>query len=184
MASALMTVLATAKNRHKAQALVITKMEIHLIHKSVIVGRIYPNIASNKTGELKGLIVPNEEYHKIRAFINKYSEIFNAPKSKGMIDKILDNLLKKKYGRLKNSYSQIGISIDGEMVTNNKSKIDIYDNLVKSGLGNPIINIEAWNLCLGELGSEIDIFRIEYKYPSTTRHTIEIKSRNQIVLEY
>ena len=159
-------------------------MKVHLVFNKVEIGEIFLHSGSIITREFKGLLIPNEKFIEIRPTITKYNEIFNHFKSSNLIDKTLDNLLKKKYSNLKEKYSQLAIKNENDILSNSETKILINDNLMRTGLGNPIINVESWNLQTNKLTEEFVLYQIEFPYPSSPNQIIEIKKKNELILEY
>ena len=159
-------------------------MKIELKHRNKSIGEIFTTSASRNTKELKGLIIPNNEYLKIRSLVNKHNEIYNQRKSKNIIDAFLDKQLQKKYSELNNWFRDLQITVDEEPITNINSEIRIIDNLRKTGLGNIELSIEAWNLNTDSVSQEFKIYSIEYVYPSAPNHVIEIKYKNEVILNY
>lgn len=159
-------------------------MKIELKHRETIIGEIFSTIASRTTKELKGMLIPNNDYEKIRSNINKYNEIFQNPKSNGIIDRFLDKQLEKKYSELNIWFKDFQIIVDEEPITNNNSEIRIIDNLTKTGLGNIEISIEAWNINMDGVSEEFKTYSIEYVYPSAPNHVIEVKYKNEVILKY
>lgn len=159
-------------------------MKINLVHKEIILGEIYPQIASKSTGELKGLLVVTKDYYDYRSLITKYNEIFKSPNSNNLIDSSLDKMLKIKYKELAISYAKLEIQINGRNICNELSRIKIVDNLISTGKGNPVIDIESWNLETNSLEMEFKIYCAEYKYPSEPKNQITIERNGEIILEY
>ena len=159
-------------------------MKIELKHKDKTIGEIYSTIASKTTKELKGLLIPNKKYQKVRRYINKYNEIYHHPKSNNIIDRFLDKQLEKKYSELNSWFKDIQITVDEESITNTNSEIRIIDKLTKTGLGNIELSIEAWNLNTDVVFQEFITYSIEYVYPSVPNHVIEIKYKNELILKY
>lgn len=159
-------------------------MKIELKHRGQSIGEVFATIASTTTKELRGLIIPNYEYQKIRSFIKKYDEIFLQPKSKTFIDSILDSQIRKKYSELNVWYNDFQITVDDEPIMNQNSVIRIIDNLTKTGLGNIELSIEAWNLNTDIISKKFKTYSIEYMYPSTPNRVIQIKYNDQIILKH
>lgn len=124
------------------------------------------------------------EYYDIRSSVRKYNEIFMVPKTSNIIDATLDNMLKNKYKKLEHFYRQIGIKIDGEKITDTESEVRIIDNLIKSGNGNPILNVACWNLRTESLKERIPIYSAEFNYPATPHYLVKIEINGETVLEY
>jgi len=159
-------------------------LKIELKHRDITIGEIFSTNASRTTKELKGLLIPNNEYQKIRSHINKYTEIYHHPKSKNFIDRFLDKQLEKKYTDINNWFKDFKITLDDEPITDANSKIRIVDNLTKTGLGNIELSIEAWNLNTESVSQEFKTYSIEYVYPSEPKHVIEVKHNNETILKY
>lgn len=159
-------------------------MKIELKHKDIIIGEIFSTIASRTTKELKGMLIPNNDYQNVRNHINKYNEIFQNPKSNSIIDRFLDKQLEKKYKELNDWFKDFQITVDEESITDINSEIKIVDNLTKTGLGNIELSIEAWNLNTDSVSQELRTYSIEYVYPTTPKHVIEIKYKNETILKY
>ena len=159
-------------------------MRIKLKHSGIIIGEIFPTIASRITKELKGLLVPTKEYKEICNNIHKYNEIYNNPKSNNMIDRFLDKKLEKKYTDLKNWFNEFQITVDEKPITDTHSEIGIVDNLTKTGLGNTEISIHAWNLNTDNISQDFKLYSIDYVYPSEPKNIIEIKHDGEILLKY
>ena len=130
------------------------------------------------------MLIPNNDYQKIRSKINKYNEIFRNPKSNGIIDRFLDKQLEKKYLGLNNWFKDFQITVNEEPIANTNSEIRIIDNMTKTGLGNIELSIEAWNLNTDNVFEEFKIYSIEYVYPSAANHVIEVKYKNEVILKY
>jgi len=160
------------------------KMKINLVYGDKIIGEIFPMSGSFKTREIKGLLIPTKAYFELRSSINKYYEIFHPIRAENLIDKTLDKMLQKKYQKIKLIYMDIGLTIDNIKLSNSETEIRIIDNLTNTGLGNPILHIEAWKLKTEHIDEELRIFHLEFKYPSSPNHVIEIKSKKQLILEY
>jgi hypothetical protein len=159
-------------------------LKIELTHRGIIVGEIFPTIASRITKELTGLLVPSKEYHEICNYIHKHNEIYQNLKANKMIDRFLDKLLEKKYINLKRWFSEFQINVDEKPITDTHSEIRIIDNMTKTGLGNKEITIHAWNLNTDNIYQDFKIYSIKYLYPSEPKNIIEIKHRSEIVLNY
>ena len=159
-------------------------MNLNLTYKGAIIGQILPELVSIETKELKGLLIPTSRYHFLRSSINKYNEIFNQPKSENIIDKTLDNLLRNKYNDLSAIISGLSIELNGSKITNNKTEIRVIDNLANTGLGNPIIYIESWNVNTETIDTDLNTYEIKYEYPSSQINTIEIKNKEDEIREY
>ena len=159
-------------------------MKIELKHKDIIIGEIFLTIASRTTKELKGMLIPNNDFQNVRKHINKYNEIFQYPKSNSIIDKFLDKQLENKYKELNNWFKDFQITVDEESITDTNSEIRIVDNLTKTGLGNIELSIEAWNLNMDSVSQELRTYTIEYVYPTALKHVIEIKYKNETILKY
>ena len=159
-------------------------MKIELKHRTNTIGEIFTTTASKTTKELKGLLIPTKDYQNIRSKINKYNEIFHNPKSKGIIDKFLDQQLKKKYKDLNNWFKEFQITVDDDSITDANTEIDIIDNLTTTGLGNIEISINAWNLNTEILSHDFKIYSIEYAYPSEPKNIIEIKYDHKLIIKY
>jgi hypothetical protein len=157
-------------------------MEINLTYEGIVIGKIYPSLASKKIGEIQGLLVPNEEYQKIRKHINKYFEIFSIKTQKSLIDRLLNMLLRRKYKSVQILYSKIGLLINDKSISNFESKIEIHDHLARTFLGNPIIGIFANKLQTDSIEKEIECFKINWK-PVENNLIIEIKKDDKIICE-
>lgn len=159
-------------------------MTLNLTYKGEIIAEIVPETISTITKELKGLLIPTNSYLQLRSSINKFSEIFNQAKSKNVIDKTLDKLLETKYNDLRIMFSELSIELDKSRIANERTEIRIIDNLTSTGLGNPIIYIESWNLNIEATDKDIEIYEITYKYPSSSINIMEIKSKSDEIREY
>jgi hypothetical protein len=159
-------------------------MNLNLTYKGNIIAEIVPETASTKTKELKGILIPTDSYHKLRSSINKYNEIFNQTKSENIIDKTLDKLLQNKYKDLSKMFSELSIELNKSKITNDKTEIRITDTLTDSGLGNPVIYIETWNLNSEAIDKDFETYEITYVYPSSPKDILEIKSKGGEIREY
>lgn len=156
-------------------------MKIFLTHSDIVIGEVLVTFGSKHTQEIKGILIPNEQYSKVRAGIIKYNELKNT-EHKDLLDRFLSNMLEKKYKNLIDWYSDFKIIADDKVLTNPDSNLRIYDTLNKTGLGNLIVEIEAWNL--KSLKEEFKIHTIEYLYPSEPKNVIEIKTNGKLVMTY
>ena len=159
-------------------------MKIELKHRDTTIGEIFSTLASRTTKELKGLLIPNQDYQNFRSHINEYNEIYINTKSKGILNRILDKQLEKKYSELNMWFKEFLITIDEKPITDTKSEIRIIDNLTRTGLGNIELSIEAWNLSLNSLSEEFKTYSIEYAYPTEPKNVILIKYNNETILKY
>ena len=159
-------------------------MGLFLKYGDLILGEIIPQTASIKTKELKGLLIPTDNYFKYRSQIIKHNETFNNYNSSNLIDNALDKMLKNKYKDLKTLISEFKIILNDYEITSSKSEVQIIDNLMKTGLGNPIINIESWNLNTDQITHEFETFNMEFAYLSNSSNIIEIKKANEVLRKY
>lgn len=159
-------------------------MKIFLTYNHETIGKIYPQIASNVTGEISGLLIPNSNFFNIRRYLVKYNEIFQGKPAENIIEKTLDNLLRRKYRKLENLYQDIGIIANGIKISGPNSKILIIDNFITTGNGNPIINVEAWNLITINTEVAIPTYKAEYKYPSSPNMVITIEKEGERIFDY
>lgn len=157
---------------------------LYLVHKNKILGEIYPQIASLKTREFRGILIPSDIFYEYRSILNKYDEIFNVKQTSNLIDISLNVLLKIKYKKIKTFYSDIGIMYDKIKISDAETEIRIIDNLIKTGLGNPIIFIESWKLKTDELPIKFEQYNIEFVHPSSPNHIIEVKKNGETLFEY
>lgn len=159
-------------------------MKIELRHSGVIIGEIFPTLASRKTREIKGLLIPTKAYLKVRANINKYHEIYHNPKANNGIDSFIDKQLEKKYIKMKGWFKNFRITVADIPITDDDSEIRIIDNLTKTGLGNIEISVEAWNLVTENIFHDFKTYSIEYPYPSQPRRIIEVKDGVEVLFRY
>ena len=159
-------------------------MKIDLTYKNELVGEIYPHVGSFKTNELKGLVIPTNYFFELRSSIVEYNEIFGTKQSKINPDDKANTLISKNNRDIRDFYSHFEIRVDKKIVSNEQSEIRIIDNMEKTGLGNPVLSIDAWRLETRSISQELLIYKIEYRYPSNPRHIIEISKNGKLIREY
>lgn len=159
-------------------------MKLTIKYNQTEIGTIYPKVASKKTREINGLLIPNDNYLNVRPDVIKYYDIFHSSRAKNVIDKFLNKRLEKKYEKFKTWFNSFRIYAGDIEISDAGSEICIVDNLSRTGRGNIEIQIEAWNLITDELTQDFDLYSIQYLYPFEPQRIIQIKHRDQVILEH